>query len=380
MKHGSYEMLANTLDRSSAYTMDMVEAGRSYLQKGVLGLATQFQTYPLNQLTNVARLPGFEGYSRWGTSEQIRYLLGQIGLWGTGAVGATWVLDAAMEQVKDKSGRFSKQELEWYKTLSHGSIDFVIRGVSGGKIEPNLGSWASMGGSISKIFSDALTERTLPEVALGPGAQFYSGVGKSLLNVMRFIQIVQSPEKLTTDDVKIAIKDLARNFSAYNEYEKAKAIYLTGEVLSRRGQVLGTIEPEGRALSALASLLGLPMDIEKQTWNMVGNVIDSAEHTKAVAKIAVELMNRASRATSAEEKEAYAKQFSVLLKPLSARAYDSVMQAVKRSVNSPELWVGIGESVYEEKGLTPQTQQVLEYREKAAAKVIEESQQVKGVK
>jgi len=257
------------VQRTNTLTLGMTRADiQQGLKTGLMGLITQFQSYPLRALDAMA-FPS-KGLS---IPERSRLVAAYIGLYGgAGIPFAGYLADYSVEAFG-----IEKDNEVMYKTIYNGVVDGLVMAATGESTNfasrGGLGSWAN---EIVGSFTD--DRSTVLEVLLGPAGSTGSGAVDTIIDYAQAYNAGFNPDpsRITSS----VIKDLAKQVSSYNTAQRAYIAWTTGKIYDSRGGQFIDITKSG----TLLQLFGLP----PQAYEDIGMVYLSKDRIKNVKRLYAE--------------------------------------------------------------------------------------------
>jgi len=316
------------LDRASTLSFDMYAAGRSALSSGVPGVIGQFKQYGINYSQAMGLLPG----SKLSQAERIRMAAGAIMLYGGAGIPlGRQAVDYAVTTYQETN----KTQLDpaAIKTMQTGMLDGMLDWITEGELKTSFGSRAGIGGAWDSFFKLA-AEGSIVEAIGGPGAALNTGLVSDVYRSMKFIGDSVGEGSLTGEDLKVVGYDLARNIKTFSDVEKAWVLK-QGLLLSRNGMRLGEGEEYGTP-EGIASILGIPLSPEVDTWVMYKSLKSDEEDVKMVSRMMVENSLRASKDPEAEE--SYAKLNRFLLEGTDFEFRDNVIKEYSKGLGGSPFY------------------------------------------
>ena len=280
--------------RVNTLTLGMTRADlQQGLKSGWLGLAAQFQSYPLRALD--AMLFPSKGLSN---SERSRLVAAYVIFYGGAGLP---MLDKAVNHIVESTDVEENKVLT--KTLYNGIIDGLVMATTGE--DTNFASRGGLGDWAKEIMSSFFDEGTSPiQVLLGPAGSTGSGAFDTLIQYAQANSAGYNPDpsQITTQ----AIMDIAKQVSSFNNLYRTWVAYNTGKIYDSRGNQF--IEVSGT--KNLLQIFGIP----PQEYANVGALFSKKDQRKQIIDLNVEMLVKLNtqflRSTSYEERESIKNQIN----------------------------------------------------------------------
>jgi hypothetical protein len=320
-------MEKHLLQRAATLNFGMQGASKTALSQGPLGVLGQFKQYGINYSQAIGLLPG----SGLSTAERTRLVLGNVVLYGGASIPVgRQFMDYAIEQYQQSTGK--RLDPAAIKQLQTGLIDATINYLSDGTLNTSFGTRAGLGQTWDSMFRMA-TDGNLVQAFVGPNYSQTKGLIGSLYNTMKFLSNSLVEGSFTADDLQISLKAIANDaIKSYSDYDKARLLS-QGLLLSRSGMKLASGDDYGTP-EAIASILGIPLSGEVDTWLEYSKSHSSKEDVQKAARFIVENSLRASRDSDQGNRESYAKLNAFMLAGVDVKFRDEVIMEVNRGLSS----------------------------------------------
>lgn len=327
------------VQRTNTLTLGMTRADlQQGLKSGVLGLAAQFQSYPLRALD--AMVFPSKGLSK---GERSRLIASYLTLYGSAGFPlmnyfADWAVEAGGMEDSDVV----------YKTIYNGVVDGLVMAATGE--DTNFASRGGLGSWVTEIIDSFSDPNSSPlEVVLGPAGSTGSGAIDTLISYGKAYSAGFNPDPSRI--LPNVLMDVAKQVSSFNNIYRAWIAYNTGKIYDSRGNQFIDISNKGNLLQ----IFGVP----PQAYEDIGLLYDSKEKRKEVVALNVELMVQLHREFARTQDPAIIEQLNTVGYFVEQDGLaDEVYSAVKRKLYKEPTYKalvqeGMRKKLIGEKGAIP---------------------------
>ena len=282
--------------RVNTLTLGMTRADlQQGMKTGWLGLATQFQSYPLRALdAMVFPSKGLSGAERGRMVAAYAIFYGGAGL---------PLLDLVVDKIVENTDVEENRALT--KTLYSGVIDGLVMASTGE--DTNFASRGGLGTWAKEIMKLLTGEQAKPlDVLLGPAGSTGSGALDTLIQYAKARSSGYNPDpsQLTTQ----VIMDVAKQVSSFNNVYRAWVAYNTGKIYDSRGNQFIEISNTKNLLQ----IFGIP----PQEYANVGALLAQQDKRKQIIDFNVEMIVKLQtdmlKSSSYEERESIRNQINAI--------------------------------------------------------------------
>jgi hypothetical protein len=282
--------------RVNTLTLGMTRADlQQGMKTGWLGLATQFQSYPLRALdAMVFPSKGLSGAERGRMIAAYTIFYGGAGL---------PMLDLIVDKIVENTDVEENKTLT--KTLYNGVIDGLVMAATGE--DTNFASRGGLGTWAKDIMKLLTGEQSKPlDVLLGPAGSTGSGAIDTLIQYAKARSSGYNPDpsQLTTQ----VIMDIAKQVSSFNNVYRAWVAYNTGKIYDSRGNQFIEISNT----KSLLQIFGIP----PQEYANVGALLSQLDKRKQIVDFNVEMVVKLQtdmlKSDSYEERESIRNQINAI--------------------------------------------------------------------
>ena len=295
--------------RTNTLTLGMTRADlQQGLKTGWVGLAAQFQSYPLRAID--ALLFDSKGLSK---GERTRMAIAYVGMYGTAGLP---LLDSIADYFMERNPETFDATAS--KFIYNGLVDGLAMAITGENT--NFSSRGGLGVWLDQMLDDAVNGRVM-EVFLGPAGSTGMGSMDTLTEYGKAYSagFHPDPSQITTN----VIMDIAKQISSVNNVYRSWVAYNTGMIYDKRGNQFIGISNKGNLLQ----MLGLP----PQAYEDIGKFYGSQEKRKQiitlVSKQKTLLNNEFARTDNAKRKQE-------IIQELNAISYYAEKDGINDEVNS----------------------------------------------
>jgi hypothetical protein len=280
--------------RVNTLTLGMTRADlQQGLKTGWLGLATQFQSYPLRALD--AMLFPSKGLTR---AERSRLIGAYVIFYGGAGLP---MLDSVVDKIVENTDVEDNKILT--KTLYNGIIDGLVMAATGE--DTNFASRGGLGDWAKELMKLISSEQSKPlDVLLGPAGSTGSGALDTLVQYAQAYSAGYNPDasQLTSK----VLMDMAKQVSSFNNLYRTWVAYNSGKIYDSRGNQFIEISNTKNLLQ----LFGIP----PQEYANVGAMFAQKDKRKQIVDLNVENLIKLHtdflRADSYEERESIRQQIN----------------------------------------------------------------------
>jgi len=295
------------------YSMNMGAMSAARWQKGVMGVPTQFLSYPVRFLENMTTS------SQWTPTQKVRLGLTQAVLYGYHGIPLVPGVESGSRATLEAMGLDPEEHKDAYIAARGGAMDWALKNWLGidSSMSNRVGLRKGYKDLWDKMNGEDIGNSSLFDVGLGPsGALVLNTIGSVLEAGAVLFETARAEQGDLLDVSTDLIKQYAaENISSANDVFKAYWAFKTGEYISARtGKVL--VEGISNA-EALGFILGLTPNRMIEAIRKANSIKDDKEAIKSAGKILSRLRNEELRymkqyiKSNSTDEEARAKAISI---------------------------------------------------------------------
>lgn len=298
------EALKGILSRSNNFMLNMGKAQRATWQKGILGVATQFQQINMRILET---LVGANGNFTW--PERGKMMLGQFALYGAAGIplssmGMQYLME--MRGYTDQAALENDLGPEVIKAANEGFLGWATLQILGADVE--VGDRSSLLGGIRRTANDFMfTEGTLADKLFGAFGNTSSRFWSTLTGTYKPLSLGLA-ENRAIDPVLMMATPLISSISSMRNVDKAIFMHNMHRILGSNNTTM--IRKDFSIFEELGVAIGFRLNQEADIWKVDARNRAVREYEKSVANIIVGMYNQyALKSVAGQITPEYTRQF-----------------------------------------------------------------------